>query len=78
MSKTFKKLSQVSGPQKEIRDLIIYLTWQTGLLTNEKIGAIFNLTYSSVSPSVRSAKSRMADDQKFRDYFEGLSSQFKV
>jgi hypothetical protein len=39
--KEFKKLSRVSGPQKEKRDLIVYLIWQTGLLTNEKIGAIF-------------------------------------
>jgi hypothetical protein len=45
---TFKELSRVSGPQKEKRDLIVYFSWQTGLLTNEKIGAIFDLTYSSV------------------------------
>jgi REP element-mobilizing transposase RayT len=76
--KEFKKLSRVSGPQKEKRDLIVYLIWQTGLLTNEKIGAIFDLTYSSVSHSVRAVKARMAKDHKFRDYFEGLNSQFKV
>jgi chromosomal replication initiation ATPase DnaA len=62
----------------EKRDLIVYLIWQTGLLTNEKIGAIFDLTYSSVSHSVRAVKARMAKDHKFRDYFEGLNSQFKV
>ncbi len=37
--------------------------------------AIFDLTHSSVSHSVRA---RMAKDHKFRDYFEKLNSQFKV
>jgi chromosomal replication initiation ATPase DnaA len=55
--------------QKEKRDLVVYLIWQTGLLTNEKIGAIFDLTYSSVSHCVRAVKARMAKDHKFRDYF---------
>jgi REP element-mobilizing transposase RayT len=73
-----KKISRVSGSQKEKRDIIIYLIWQTGLLTNEKIGAIFDLTYSSVSHSVKAVKSRMAKEHKFRDYIEDLNSQFKV
>ena len=73
-----KKLSRVSGSQKEKRDIIIYLVWQTGLLTNEKIGAIFDLTYSSVSHSVKAVKSAMAKEHKFRDYIEDLNSQFKV
>ncbi len=76
--KEFKKLSRVSGRQKEKRDLIVYLIWQTGLLTNEKLGAIFDLTYSSVSHSVMAVKARMAQDHKFRDYFDSLNSQFKV
>jgi chromosomal replication initiation ATPase DnaA len=71
-------ISRVSGSQKEKRDIIIFLIWQTGLLTNEKIGAIFDLTYSSVSHSVKAVKSRMAKEHKFRDYIEDLNSQFKV
>ena len=73
-----KKISRVSGAQKEKRDIIIYLIWQTGLLTNEKIAAIFDLTYSSVSHSVKAVKSRMSKEDKFRDYLEDLNSQFKV
>ena len=73
-----KKTARVSGEQKEKRDIIIYLIWQTGLLTNEKIGAIFDLTYSSVSHSVKTVKSKMAKEDKFRDYIKDLNSQFKV
>ncbi len=58
--------------------MIIYLIWQKGLLTNETIGAIFELTYSSVSHSVKAVKSKMAKEHKFRDHIEDLNSQFKV
>ena len=74
----FKKLPRVSSTQKEKRDLIIYLIWKTGLLTNEKIGAMFDLTYSSVSHSVKAVKFKMAKEHKFRDFIEDLNSQFKV
>jgi chromosomal replication initiation ATPase DnaA len=76
--KGFKNISRASGQQKEKRDLVVYLIWQTGLLTNEKTGAIFGLTYSSVSHIVRSVRLRIAKDRKFRTYIEELNSQFKV
>lgn len=74
----FKKLPRVSRTQKEKRNLIIYLIWKTGLLTNEKIGAMFDLTYSSVSHSVKAVKFRMEKEHNYRDYIEDLHSQFKV
>jgi len=74
----FKKLPRVSSTQKEKRNLIIYLIWKTGLLTNEKIGAMFDLTYSSVSHSVKAVKFRMEKEHNYRDYIEDLHSQFKV
>jgi REP element-mobilizing transposase RayT len=74
----FTQIARVSGPQKEKRDIVLYLIWQTGLLTNEKIGAIFDLTYSAVSHSVKAVKARVAKEHKFRDYIENLNSQFKV
>jgi len=73
-----KKISRASGSKKEKRDIIIYLIWQKGLLTNEKIGAIFDLTYSSVSHSVKAIKSKMSKEHQFRDYIDKLNSQFKV
>jgi REP element-mobilizing transposase RayT len=60
------------------RQYRIYLIWQTGLLTNERIGAVFELTYSSVSHGVKAVKSKMANEDKFKDYIEDLNSQFKV
>jgi len=55
-----------------------HLIWHPGLLTNERIGAIFDLTYSSVSHSVKAVKFRMAKENKLRDFIKDLNSQFKV
>jgi hypothetical protein len=55
-----------------------YLIWHTGLANSEKTGTIFDLTYSSVSRSVQAVKSKMAKEDKFKDYIEDLNSQFKV
>ncbi len=74
----FRQLARLSGPKKEKRDLIIYLVWRTGLLTNEKIGAIFGLSYSSVSHRVQAVKDKMARDTKFKKRWDGLYSQIKV
>jgi len=74
----FKKRRRMYGPEKEKRDIISYLIYQTGLLTNETIAGIFGLTYSSVSHSVRSVKTRMTEDPQFETYFNELNSQFKV
>ena len=36
------------------RDPLAYLIWKTGIMTNEKIGEFFDLSYSSISHIVKS------------------------
>ena len=69
---------RLSGQKKDDRDLLIYIIWKTGILTNEKIGQLFGLTYSSVSHSVRSFKSKLKKDAKLKKKFYKLNSQFKM
>lgn len=40
---------RINGPEKDKRDILIYLLWNTGLYRNNEIAKIFNLNYSSVS-----------------------------
>jgi REP element-mobilizing transposase RayT len=74
----FVKSNRIYGADKDDRDLIIYFIWKTGMLTNEKIGALFGLTYSAVSHSVRSVKSRLQKDQALKEKLHQLNSQFKI
>ena len=72
------KSGRLSGLEKDQRDLLIYLIWKTGRLTNARIGALFGVTYSSVSHNVKAAKSKLKQDPKLRAKFNVLNSQFKI
>jgi putative transposase len=67
------------GPgDKDKRDLLVYLLWQAGRLSNAEIGAYFGLTYSSVSRRVKIISDRMLIDRDVRGTYKELKSQIKV
>ena len=70
------KSGRLSGLQKDLRDLLMYLIWKTERLTNARIGALFGVTYSSVSHNVKAAKSKLKHDSRVRVKFDVLNSQF--
>jgi chromosomal replication initiation ATPase DnaA len=76
--KRFLKTGRVSGTEKETRDLMIYLMWKAGVLTNDQIGQLFGLSYSAVSHAVKSLKARMLENQELTAKFNDLYSQFKL
>jgi len=76
--KRLLKSGRLSGLEKDQRDLLIYLIWKTGRLTNARIGALFGVTYSSVSHNVKAAKAKLMQDPKLRAKFNALNSQFKI
>ena len=74
----FVQSTRIAYPDKDDCDMLIYLSWKTEMLTNEKISALFGLTYSSVSHSVKAVKSGLDQDLKLKDKFDRLNSQFKI
>ena len=74
----FAQAGRVLGTEKNKRDLMIYLLWKAGGLSNDQIGEFFGIGYSAVSHAVRSLKSKMQDDQKLLATFNQLYSQFKL
>ena len=74
----FVQAGRVSGTDKDNRDILIYLLWKTGSLSNNEIGQLFGVSYSAVSHVVRSLKSRMQEDQKLEAKLNRLYSQFKL
>ena len=68
----------VSGPDKNNRDLLIYLLWKTGKLSNNEIGHLFEVSDSVISHVVRSLKTRMRKDRRLFSKFNKLDSPFKV
>ena len=69
---------RLRGKEKEKRDMIIYLLWKTGRLSNREIGDLFGLTYSMISRSVKEINGRIAHDKKLKEQYLSLNSLFKV
>ena len=66
------------GTDKYKRDLIVYFLWNKGLMTNEKLGLLFNMSYSAVSHSVKIFKAKMNNDKNVKNQFEEINSQFRL
>jgi len=73
-----RNAKKIGTGEKDNRDLLIYLLWKTGRLSNREIGAYFGLTYSSISRRVKVINDRVSVEQKLRDKYQILKSQIKV
>jgi hypothetical protein len=76
--KSMREASRVSARDKENRDLLIYALWNTGTMTNSKIGDLFGITYSSVSHSVKSTRLKLAKNRQLKYKFSRINSLFKT
>ncbi len=69
---------RIGADNKDKRDLLIYLFWKTGLVSNREIGTRFGLTYSAVSQRVKMMTSRLSVEKGLRNQYIMLKSQIKV
>jgi putative transposase len=69
---------RLHGIDKHKRDLIIYFLYNKGLMTNEQLGCLFNVSHSAISHSVRKYKEKMMNDKKVKGQFDKFNSQFKL
>ena len=69
---------RMCGAAKTNRDLVMVLIWETGLYTNEAIGNLFQVTYSSVSRNVSSFRQRLGKDKALKELYENIKSQIKM
>ena len=69
------KTKRLPPKEKEKRDCIIYLFWETGRFLNQKIGSLIGLTYSSIIKQVNLFKNRLALDIKLKKKYNSLKTQ---
>ena len=72
------EIKKVSGEDKNKRDLLMNLVWETGFYKNEEIGEIFGVSYSSVSKSVMEIRQRISESEEMKRAFENYNSLFKM
>jgi len=63
---------RVFGSAKINRDLLMYFFWQLGVYTNEEIGNLFEVTYSSVSRNVSSFRKKLLKDNSLKKMMDRI------
>ena len=66
------QVKRLHGTDKHKRDLVVYFLWNKGITTNEKIGHLFNMSYSAFSHCVKIFKEKMNKDKKMKNQFENF------
>ena len=74
----FRQSSRIAESDKDDRDLLIYLLWQSGLHPNQKIGQIFGISYSAVSKRAKIFQTKIRNDKATREKFFWIQSQIKM
>jgi len=70
--------ARVSAADKTKRDFLVYLLWQTGLLTNRQIGDRFGLTYSAISRRVAIFKEGLKKNRSMQKRLDHIKSLIKM
>jgi putative transposase len=74
----FRESSRISKSVKVDRDLLIYVSWQLGVTTNQEIGEKFGLSYSAVSQRVRIIKEMLNKDKELERKYRQIKSLIKI
>ena len=75
---TLRNMRRISPDDMDKRDMLIYYLWETGKLSNQKIGLLLSLTYSNISRRVSLIKKRFSTDSELIDVYIACKSQIKV
>jgi len=73
-----RKAARISQSDIVDRDMLIYLMWQTGQLTNHQIAEKFGLTYSAVSRRVGVFKDFLRRSKTLPSKFNRLKALIKI
>ncbi len=69
---------RISKNEKTGRDLMTYMLWQTGCLTNQEIAKLFGLTYSSVSRRVGIVRKQLREDKLVKHKLDRVNTLIKM
>jgi chromosomal replication initiation ATPase DnaA len=69
---------RLHGIDQHKRDLIVYFLWNRGIMTNEQLGRIFDISHSGVSHSAKRFKKKMINDEKVKKQFDKFNSYFNL
>jgi len=71
-------MPRISKADKDNRDLLVLSVWKTGMMSNDEIGNLFGVTYSSISHIVKTIRIRLKEEDNLKERFNRIYSQFKI
>jgi hypothetical protein len=74
----FREAARVSPSDILDRDMLIYLMWQSGQLTNVQIAEKFGLTYSAVSRRAGVFKNMLGENKTLQQKLNRVKSLIKI
>ncbi|MBC2694643.1 MAG: hypothetical protein HF982_05080 [Desulfobacteraceae bacterium] len=76
----FRESKRLLENNRDKRDAILYFLWKTGRCSNQKIGELFNITYSSVSRRISHVEAQLktSDDCGIKRIYKKLNETIKV
>jgi putative transposase len=69
---------RIDSLEKEKRDMLLYLLWESGQYSGKEIGELFGIGYSSVSRRGGIVRDRLEQDRVFKKKYEGLKSIIQI
>ena len=72
------KSRRISPNEREQRDLLIYLLWESGRFVNRQIGSLLGISYSNVSRRISEFRCRLDKDKGLDRKYQAIKAQIKV
>ena len=73
-----RRTVRIAKQGMEKRDMLIYLLWDSGRLSNQRIASLLGLTHSNISRRVSLFKARLAQEKTLAKEYADIESQIKV
>ncbi len=76
--KELRQNGRVKAQDRENRDVLVYLLWESGIYTNAEIGEMFGLSYSAVSKRAGLFQPKLLKDKQLKKKYNKVKILFKM
>lgn len=73
-----RKTKRISNTERDQRDLLIFMLWESSRFTNQEIGSVFGIGYSNVSRRISEIRKKLEKDRGLKKSYEAISVLIKV
>jgi hypothetical protein len=72
------KSRRISHEDRDPRDFLIYLLWESGRFSNRQIASFLGVSYSNIGKRINKIRTRLDKDKKLREKYKDFKAQIEV